>query len=147
MPARQALAFSLAWVLTCAALGACGDEQQPEGGNAKRYSGEQKRVAEVVDELQAASRDGDAARICDELFTDKLAGVISVRASGKPCEEPVRKQQLAENASIRVLAIRLHGAAASAHVREQNGNRTTLELVKQGGDWRIDSIAATRPKK
>jgi hypothetical protein len=145
-PCRRSVAVLTA-ILAGSAFAACGGGGEPEGANAKRFSGEKKRVAAVVDELEAASRDGDAKRICDDLFSDKLAGVISVRAGGT-CEDQVRKRQLRKNASITVLSLRVGSAAANADVEEQNQNRTTLKLVKLDGDWRIDSITATsRPQK
>lgn len=119
-------------------LGACGGSE--EGANAKRYSGESKRVAAVVDDLQGASRSGDAKHICDDIFTDKLAGTISVRA-GSTCETRVKKQQVNKSAKLTVLSLSLaRGTTAQVLVREQNGHRTRLTLVKQDGDWRIDSI-------
>src|SRR4051794_15796783 len=69
------MAIRTAWALALAglAMAGCGGD----GPNAKRFSGESKDVAAVVDRVQEYAHDGDAAKICDDLLTPQLARFIA----------------------------------------------------------------------
>ena len=132
----RSITTGLAALTVAVAIGACGGD---EGDNAAKFEGDEKDVAAVVDDLQAASRDEDAGAICDDIFTDKLAGEISVE-SGKPCAEQVKEQLFKEDATITVQDLTVQGDKATATVQEKDGTRSKLALVKQGEEWRLDDI-------
>ena len=126
--------------MACAALlGACGGDDDGAGDNAERFDGERQRVAEVVDELQAAAREGNGERICDGLFTENLK--ISVqRASGRSCAEEVNANLEGSETTFEVVGIQLRGGSAVAQVRDENARRSSLVFLREGGDWRIARI-------
>ncbi len=127
--------------LAAVALGACGGDDA--GRNAERFDGDKRDAAQVIDDLEAASRAGDAARICEEVFTSVLAGELAKRPSGS-CEEEVKGTLVRPEERIEVEELTARGGEAFAVVREQDDNRTRIRLEKQGDDWRIAALAALR---
>jgi hypothetical protein len=105
-------------------------------------SSDQRQILSTVDALQTASREGDAARICKEIFTESLARSIR-EGSSRSCEQQVRATLASPDAQIAVgRQIEVNGSRATATVREQNGNTSSLLLVKDEGRWRIERITA-----
>ena len=121
-----------------AAFGACGgadDAQQPP-----TVSSQQRAILNTIEGLQAASRGGDAEKICTEIFTEHLAQSIR-KASNRSCEKEVRGTLTSPDADISVRRqITIRGSRATAVVREQDGNNSRIFLVKQGDRWRIERI-------
>jgi hypothetical protein len=106
-------------------------------------SSDENAVEQVMSDLESASRDGDAARICEEIFTPKLAASISRSSNGGSCAAEVEAQLFSPDAEITVESIEVSdGANATATVTEANGNVSRVFLVKQGGEWRIRSVTA-----
>jgi hypothetical protein len=130
-----ALVFSL---VAAAALGACGGDDDDEGQ--ATVPAQQRAILSTIEDLQAASRRGDAARICDDIFTETLAASIR-RASKHSCAAEVRETLVSPDARISVArGIRVKGSRATATVREQNGDTSRVSLVKDGDVWRIERI-------
>lgn len=118
------------------ALAACGGD---DGANEKRFDGESKEVAAVVDRLQDYARDSDGSKICSDLMTEQLARYIET-SFDSPCEERVSEQLGAKGTTITVRRLRVDGPLASASVNEENGNVTGMAFVKRDGEWRISRI-------
>ena len=104
-------------------------------------SGSERGILATVDALQTASRKGDGRTICGDLFTPQL--VKSVEAAAKrSCAKEVRKRLFAPDAEISVgRDIKVTGDRGTAVVREQNGNVSTLSLLRQS------SSVAYRPRQ
>jgi hypothetical protein len=118
----------------------CGGSDNGGGGkNAKRFSGDQKKVAQVVDDLVAASHAGDANKICTQVFSPGLAKAVATR-NKKTCAAAVQAQLVSPKEDITVTSIRVQGSTAFLTVREQNTNVSQLSLVQQSGGWRINTI-------
>jgi hypothetical protein len=102
---------------------------------------DQDAVEQVLSDLETASREGDAARVCEEIFTPKLAASVSRSSNSGSCESEVRSQLFSPDAAIEVQNIEgPDGSDATATVEEANGNVSTVHLVKQDGQWRIRSV-------
>jgi hypothetical protein len=102
------------------------------------------KIDQVMSDLQAASRDGDGSRICQEIFTPKLAALISRSSKSGNCATEVKAKLFSPEAKIDVENIDVpDGSNATATVKEANGNVSKVFLVKQDGQWRIRSVAAT----
>ncbi len=142
MQRRRRLGTATAALAAAAALAACGGGD--DGDNASRFSGPSRQVAQVVDELQKASRDGDAERICNRLFTPKLVRDIALSTGGRSCIDRVKQKLVSDDAKLTVRSINVAGAEATAVVREQNGNVTRLGFRRVGDRWRVDSIGNAR---
>jgi hypothetical protein len=129
--------------IAIAAIVGCGSADKKPASDqkpAQPVSGDQRGILATVDALQTASRKGDGRGICANLFTPRL--VKSVEAAAKrSCAKEVRKNLFAPNAEIAVSRdITVIGDRGRATIREQNGNVSTLALVKQNGQWRIDRV-------
>ena|SRR5690349_18377435 len=106
-------------------------------------SSDRDQIDQVMSDLQSASRDGDGAHICQEIFTPKLAALISKSAKSGSCANEVKAKLFAPNAEIDVENVDLpDDSNATATVKEANGNVSKVYLVKQGGEWRIRSVTA-----
>jgi hypothetical protein len=105
----------------------------------------QGAVLDTIDALQTASRHGDGRRICNRIFTDNLARSIAASANRK-CDVEVRKRLFTPDESIAVQqGIVVNGNTATAVIREQNGNVSTLHLLNLQGRWQIDRVVAQKP--
>jgi hypothetical protein len=99
------------------------------------------QVRQVLTDLQTASRDGDGDRICNELFTPKLAALVSASSDAGSCTAEVKNQLFSPDVQIEVQSVDVSDASnASATVEEANGNVSKVFLVKQDGQWRIRSV-------
>ena len=126
-------------VVTGLILTACGGGDDG-GRNASRFDGDKKDVAAVVDRLETASRDGEAATICEDIFSLELQRLVTSQEPDGGCEARVKREQVNEKARIDVQSVDVSGEKATASVREQDGDAITLNFVKSDGDWRILSI-------
>jgi hypothetical protein len=130
-------------LLVAATLPGCGgsDDQQT---TTSAVGDDQRGILATVDALQSASRDGDGAKVCSSVFTKSLARSID-RAAKRGCAAEVRENLFKPSESISVQRnITVAGNTGSAVIREQNGNVSTLHLVKQAGTWRIDRVTPQR---
>jgi hypothetical protein len=105
-----------------------------------RFSGESKRVAQVVDRLAEASRDGDGDRVCKDLFTANLR--ISVtRASGASCAEQVTKSIGSEDAAFDIRTLRTKGPSARVVVLDDQRRASAIYLQRSKSGWRIAAVS------
>jgi hypothetical protein len=135
VPMRTLLAMA---VVGAAAMAGCGgsDEKEPP----PTVSGDQRSILSTLDALQAASRQDDARKICRELFTKSLAKSIA-DASERSCEREVHATLTMPDAQLAVgRGIKIEGSRATATVEEQDGKRSKLSFLKEGGRWRIERI-------
>jgi hypothetical protein len=124
----------------CAALAGCslGGDEEP-----KPISGAPKEIARVVDELERATRTGDWAVICQDLFS----AAAFARAGGRDCERLLEETAGdVHGADIRLMSIELEGKRARAAVRTRAEGQAPVEdtvvLVRERGEWRIEALAA-----
>jgi hypothetical protein len=111
------------------------------------FKGEEHAVAQTISNLQADVTAGDEQKIC----ANDLAAPVAARLNASPggCKQAI-KNQLTEldNFEVAVQSVHLSttGAqpTATAHVTSTYGGKTrasTLSLVKEGGKWKISSLA------
>jgi hypothetical protein len=129
---------ALAGLFVAAALPGCGgsDDEKTTGA----VQDDQRGILTTVDVLQTSSRAGDGAKICSSVFTASLVRSIE-KASKRACAVEVKENLFTPGESIsagRDIAVK--GDAGTADIREQNGNVSTLHLVKQAGVWRINRV-------
>ena len=108
----------------------------------KPIEGAPKEVTEAVAALEAATRERDFQRICDEL----LARAARKRAGGEDCAELLRSTAGdVRRPKISPLSIRVRGERADVRVRTtargQAAIEDTIRLVREGGRWRIAALA------
>ena len=132
------LKLLVAAVTAAGVLGGCGEPDDAQ--QAPPASGDQRAILSTIDALQSASRQGDADKICNEIFTETLAKSIR-DASRRGCEKEVRATLTSPDAQISVQRqIDINGSRATAVVREEDGSTSTIFLAKDGDRWRIQRI-------
>jgi hypothetical protein len=131
----------LAVLLALAALASgCGASASSAGD----FEGEEKRVAEVVEQLQSAGESGDAAEICSEVLAADLREQI--QEAGANCEQELEKAiEDADDFELEVEDVTISGDSATAKVRgrDQGEERVRdFEFVREGQDWRATSLGS-----
>jgi hypothetical protein len=117
--------------LLAAGLAGCGGSN---GGQQDARATDTAAVRNVLSQLQQASRAGDGDRICTQIFTPKLADSVTRAANSGSCAEEVRANVFSPSARLTVEDVTVNDPAnATATVKEANGNRSTVFLVKQSG--------------
>src|SRR5690349_1514272 len=118
---RRAVAGGVAGAALAVAAAACGGSETPQtpAPTAGAVQTGERDILNTVDRLQQASRRGDGAAICSEVFTDRLARSIA-RAARRPCATTVRRTLFSPDTSISVQRdVRVTGQRATAVIREQ----------------------------
>ncbi|MFI5036891.1 MAG: hypothetical protein ACHP93_00235 [Solirubrobacterales bacterium] len=111
------------------------------------FKGEEHAVAQTISNLQADVTAGDQQKIC----SNDLAAPVVARLGAAPggCKQAI-KSQLTELDNFEVAVQSVHLSAtgaqptATAHVTSTYAGKTrasTLSLVKEGGRWKISSLA------
>jgi hypothetical protein len=133
---------AFAILLAAAALPGCGgsDDDATKTQPPSPVGGDQRAILETIDELQSASQRGDGRKICNELFTPQLARSVR-KAAKRSCATEVRLRMFRSDASIAVQrGIQVTGSTGMAVIREENGNVSTLHMLKRAGTWEIDRV-------
>jgi outer membrane lipoprotein-sorting protein len=125
-------------------LSACG---QATKDSAEDFQGEQKAVAQAVEDLQSASSKKDGQdKICTQLLAPAL--VTQIKTASKATCQSALKDTLrdADTFDLTVEKVVVDGDKATATVTSDAGggkDRTdTLELVKVGNAWKIATLGS-----
>lgn len=118
----------------------CGGGDDDGSENADRYEGDEREVAALVDDFADAGRDGDGARVCDEIFAVALTRNVE-REAKQSCEAEVEENLPEGEYELEVDAIDVNGQTATANVTDEEDNRSVLHMVKSGDAWRILRVA------
>ena len=130
----------LALAVAALALGACG-----QTSSAADFEGEQKAVAEVVEDIQSAASGDDAARICRDLLADELIRAFE-QGAGKCTDELDKAISDVDDFELDVEEVTVTGTTATARVVSAGGaeDRTdTLSFTKQQGRWKATSLGGS----
>lgn len=132
--------LALSGLCVAAFLPGCGGSDDDKTSGA--VQGDQRGILATVDMLQTASHAGDGRKICSTVFTKTLVRSIE-KAARRSCAAEVKENLFKPGESISAdRNITVKGNAGTAVIREQNGNVSTLHLVKQADAWRIDRVTA-----
>ncbi len=123
--------------LAAVALAACGTTTQTS-----KYKGAEHEVAQAVANLQSNVTGGEQAKVCSR---DLAAPIVARLGGKKACEEAI-KEQLAEvdSTELEVESVKVSGDTATATVKSIYGGKKkldTITLAKEGGSWKIVSVA------
>jgi hypothetical protein len=126
------------------ALAGCGADEENAGGGAGGPSADQE-VRAVVAKFGIATREKDYQEICDRLLADAL--VQKIEGVGLPCEAALQRglgDVRAPTLEINEVSISRGRALVSIHTTAagQAPSDDALQLVSDGGDWKIASLAA-----
>jgi hypothetical protein len=105
----------------------------------------QKEVSATLDRYAKATREKDYQTLCDSLFSNNI--VDGLRSAGLPCEVALSSSTLKDlrNPQLTVLGVEVTGDHAAARARTSAAGEVasvdTIRLVREDGNWRIDSLA------
>jgi hypothetical protein len=120
------------------ALAACGGAT---GDSAEDFQGAQREVAQTIEDLEEAGQEDEPRRICQALLSRELVRRIEdaagdcVRAIDGALDE-------ADTFTLTVESVRVTGNTARARVETGTDEERleTLELVREGGGWRVSGL-------
>ena len=109
------------------------------GSSAEDFDGQQRAVAEVIEDLQEASVDDEPRVICEDLLARSL-----LRTVGNGCARAVDQAlKDADTYELDVKDVRITGTTARARVEAgREGDQVeTIDLVREGRAWKISRLA------
>lgn len=106
------------------------------------FEGEEKNVAEVVEDLQSAGETGDARAICEDILATSLSDQI--KAAGSTCEQEMDKAiKDADDFDLDVEDVTIQGDRATVKVRGGDGEAEqvrTFEFERERSSWRATDL-------
>jgi hypothetical protein len=133
---------SLLALLAAAAplLAGCGGQQSSDTSD--RFRGQQRLVANTVEDLQSAAEDSDEGKICRDLLARALAERLARGTGG--CQATVAAAlQDTDTEEVDVRSVQITGERATARVRLETGKRdrvARVTLVRERNGWRIAEL-------
>jgi len=107
-----------------------------------KFSGEQRLVANTVEDFESAASKGDQDQICRELLAKPLVATYAKR--GGTCEKAVDGAlKDTDSFGLTVESVRISAAQVAARVKADRGKHDvlrTINLVKEGAGWRISEF-------
>ena len=109
-----------------------------------KFRGEQRLVANTVEDFESAASKGDQDQICRELLAKPLVATYARR--GGTCEKVVDGVlRDSDSFGLTVQSVRIAAAQATARVKADRGKKDvirSLTLVKEGPGWRISAFGS-----
>ena len=121
------------------ALAGCGAEADPS--SAEKFQGEERAVAQKVEDLQEAGEGRNPEDICSEILASSL--VQQLEAAGVECAAEMEKAiDDADDFDLEVQDVTVTGSTATADVRRgEDGPTETMEFTREDGQWRATSLS------
>jgi hypothetical protein len=109
-------------ILAVLLLAGCGAEQQ-SSSSLDKFSGDERAVAQKVEDLQEAGSRRDPERICTEILAKSL--VEQLESAGASCTDEMKKAiEDADDYDLEVTAVEVDGETATATVRRGDDGPT-----------------------
>jgi hypothetical protein len=139
MPRRSAAAVLAVLALVaggCTSSGGSGD-------SATDFQGEQRRVADAVEDLETAGSKGDQDEMCSRILAAELADRLERRGGCRRLVDGALED--VDTFGLTVESVRITGDTAVARVTTDTGDReraATLRLAREGGRWKVAELPA-----
>ena len=129
----------LAALLAAVALAGCG--AQADQSSAEKFQGEDRAVAQKIEDLQDAGEGRKPEDICSEILASSL--VRQLEAAGVKCADEMKKAiDDADDFDLDVQKVTVSGSTATAQVRRgDDGPTETMEFTKENGQWRATALS------
>ena len=132
----------LAVLIVIGALGLAGcGAQADQTSSADKFQGEERAVAQKVEDLQEAGESRKPEDICSEILARAL--VQELEAAGVDCADEMEKAiDDADDYDLDVQNVTVNGSNATASVRRgEDGPTETMEFTKENGEWRATALS------
>src|SRR4051812_46970965 len=124
------LRFAALFCASALTLSACGTNGNDSSSD---FKGEQKAVAQAIEDFQSASRKGDEDKICTDLLAPALVNKIKSASKGT-CQDALNDSlQDVDSFEIDVKKVSVNGTTATATVETDTG----------GDDHATDTLTLT----
>jgi hypothetical protein len=137
---RRVAAATCTLLLALAASGCT--QASSSGSSASNFKGPQHDVATTIDDLHSAAAKNDEGQVCSQLLAKQLVDTLDAAPGG--CQAKVKTAlKDTDTTNLTVEAVAIDGNRATARVKTENGAKdktTTLQLVNEGGRWKISSF-------
>lgn len=128
-------------VIAAVAVTGCTTTSTSDDSSGK-FTGEQRLVANTVEDFESAASKGDQGQICRELLAKPLIATYAER--GGTCEDAVDGAlKDTDSFGLTVESVRITDGQATARVKADRGKNDvirTINLVKEGTGWRISEF-------
>ena len=126
-------------ILAVLLLAGCGQAQ--EESSVENFQGDERAVAQKVEDLQQAGSRRDPEQICTEILAKSL--VEELEAAGASCTDEMKKAiEDADDYELEVREVTVSGTNATVTVRQgEDGPTETMEFTREGNDWRATSLS------
>jgi hypothetical protein len=135
--------FVVLAVLAALALTGCG-AQTTSNDSSGKFRGEQRLVANTIEDFESAASKGDQGKICRDLLATAL--VDQYTQHGGSCEKAVDGALKNTDAfGLTVERVSITGTRAAVTVKADRGKKDVdrpMSLVKQGPGWRISAFGS-----
>jgi hypothetical protein len=103
------------------------------------FSGEDKRVAQVIEDLQTAGANGEAEEICSRISPRSSS---TGWARGASCAQELDDALAdADDFELDVEKVEVNGTRATATVSDSDGRAKAVQLVRERDGWRVSELA------
>ena len=141
--------FAPAFVIVLIALSGCAQGGTKTTSSSSKFSGDQKLVANTIEDFQTNATAHDGTKICATLITAKLAKQITAKNSGANCATAVTSAMKAtDEADLTVTAVTIDAKddnKATATVTAKTGEKTSksyqFSLTRVDQRWQISRIS------
>jgi hypothetical protein len=129
-------------VLAAILLAGCTASSSSKNDDTSKFKGDQRLVANTVEDFQSAASKGDQDKICRDLLAKALADQYAQH--GGTCEKVVDETlKDTDSFDLTVEKVAIAGQQATATVKADRGKKDltqAITLVKQGAGWRISAF-------
>jgi ABC-type Fe3+-hydroxamate transport system substrate-binding protein len=120
----------------------CTTQSSSNDDSTSKFRGDQRLVANTVEDFESAASKGDQDKICRDLLAKAL--VQQYAQHGGTCEKAVDATlKDTDSFNLTVERVTISGQQANATVKADRGKKDinqALTLVKQGAGWRISAF-------
>jgi hypothetical protein len=144
IPASRPIAIAALAATLALAVAGCGADSEDGGDDGGSGLSADQQVRAAVAKFGIATRNKDYQEICDRLLADAL--IQKIEDVGLPCESALQRglgDVRSPTLTINEVSIARGRALVSVHTTAagQAASDDALQLVREGGDWKIASLA------